>query len=406
MRSLRRFFRILLGLQGVIVKAVEWLEDQEAVAVRVRRHGNAGVCCGRCGTPLTGTLTTHERRWRHLDLMRTRAYLVATVHEGYCGRCGRRRVERVPWAAAGAKHTRVFDREVARLAQVADREAASRIFGVAWRTVGGMVKRVVDEMLPKRLLSGLRGIAVDETSHKRGHRYLTVVSDLLTGRVVWIGEGKSGETLEQFFAALGRRRARALEVVAMDMSGGYEKAVRARAPNADIVFDRFHVVNLLTKAIDEIRREACRGLAGDERRGLKRTRFSLLRNPARYTHRDHEAIERVRRTNGRLYRAYQLRVDFEHVWTYVSEAAARRFLRRWTRRALLSRREPLRRFAHTVRQHLDGILGFIRWGGLTNAVAEGINNKIRLIIHRSFGFHSVPALMSMIYLCCSGITLE
>jgi transposase len=292
------------------------------------------------------------------------------------------------------------------LAQVADREAARRIFGVQWRTVGGMVQRVVDEVLPKHLLSGLRAIAVDETSHKRGHRYLTVVSNLLTGQVVWIGEGKSEDTLAQFFAALGRRRARDLEVVAMDMSGGYANAVRRGAPHADIVFDRFHVVKLLTEALDEIRRDACRGLAGDERRALKRTRFALLRNPARYTDGDHQAIARVRRTNGRLYRAYQLRVDFEHLWTYVSEAAAKRFLMRWTERALRSRREPLRRFAGTVRQHLEGILGFIRWGGLTNAVAEGINNKIKLIIHRAFGFHSVPALMTMIHLCCSGIHLE
>ena len=234
-----------------------------------------------------------------------------------------------------------------------------------------------------------------------------MVSNLLTGRVVWIGEGKSSETLAQFFAALGPRRARALEVVAMDMSGGYEKAVRDLAPNADIVFDRFHVVKLLTDAIDEIRREACRGLTGNERRGLKHTRFSLLRNPSRYTvSRSRAAIERVRRTNGRLYRAYQLRVDFEHLWTYISVGAAKRFLMRWTRSALRSRREPLRRFARTVRDHIDGILGFIRWGGLTNAVAEGINNKIKLIIHRSFGFHSVPSLMGMIHLCCSGMQLE
>ena len=168
MRSLRKLFRILLGLQGVVVNAVEWREDKGAVDIRVRRHGNAVPCCGRCGTRLTGTLKRHERSWRHLDLMRTPAYVVANVYDGYCRHCGCRRVERVPWASTGAKHTRVFDRQVARLAQVADKEAASRIFGVQWKTVGRMVKRVVHEVLSKKLLSGLRAIAVDETSHKRG----------------------------------------------------------------------------------------------------------------------------------------------------------------------------------------------------------------------------------------------
>jgi transposase len=189
----------------------------------------------------------------------------------------------------------------------------------------------------------------------------------------------------------------------MDMSGAYRKVVQELAPHVDLVYDRFHVVKNLMDAIDEIRRAECRHLQGNDRNALKNTRYSLLRNPRHRTPKDREVIERVRRTNARLFRAYQLRVDFEELWKCKTEDAARDFLKRWIRAALLSRREPLRKFARTVREHLEGILGFFRQNGLTTAVAKGLNNKIKLVIHRAFGFADVSALMAMVYLCCSGI---
>jgi len=271
--------------------------------------------------------------------------------------------------------------------------------------VGRIVRRVVDELLPSNLLDGLVCIGVDETSYKRGHRYITVVTDLVSGLVVWVGEGKSAVTLGQFFERLGPERAAKLELVTMDMGGAFQKAVKAWAPNADVVFDRFHVVKLLLEAVDEVRREECRELYGDARKALKGSRFALLRNPKHLTPADTETIARIESQNRKLARAYALRVDFEQFWDIHDEKKARVFLMRWTRAALLSRREPLIRFAKTVRKHMDGILGFIRWGGATNARLEGMANKIKLCIHKAFGFRSVPALIGMIHLCCSGITL-
>jgi transposase len=326
---------------------------------------------------------------------------VADIREATCPRHGRR-VELVPWAHPAARHTHAFDRQIAALVQVADKSAAERMFRVSWRTVGRMVERVVGELLPSDRLSGLRAITIDETSHKRGHRYLTVVSCAVKGRVVWIGEGKSADSLRPFFDELGQARCRDLEVVAMDMNGAYRKVVEERAPQADIVYDRFHVVQLLMRAIDEVRREECRGLEGDDRRALKNTRFALLRNPRHRTPKDRQAIARVQATNS-LYRAYQLRIDFEELWSCDTEEQARSFVDRWTKAALRSRREPLKRFARTLRDHVNGILGFFRHDGLTSAVAEGLNNKIKLVIHRAFGFADLSALMSMVYLCCGGL---
>ena len=406
MRSLIRFLRFILQVQGAVVLGAEIVPEEDKIRIRIRRRKNATARCPKCKRSMTGQLSEREREWRHLDILARRTYLVATVREGYCSVHGRR-VERVPWAAPKAKHTRVFDHQVACLVQVADKSAAERMFGVAWRTVSRIVSRVVNEHLPKGRFANLRYIGVDETSYKRGHRYLTIVTDLLTRRVIWVGEGKNADTLMGFFDELGERRCRKLEMIAMDMSGAFRKAVGERVPHVDLVFDRFHVVKLLLEAVDGIRRDEVRKLENAEaKKALKKTRFPLLRNPKRHlSPRDREAIARVKATNKRLARAYELRCDLEELWEIHDPEQARQFLMNWTRAALRSRLEPLRRFATTARKHLEGILGFFRWHGQTSGVCEGMNNKIKLAIHRAFGFRSVEALASMVFLCCGDIDL-
>jgi len=405
MRTLSKFLRFVLRLQGAVVLGATIERDIAAVVIGVRRRSNAAARCSTCNAVMGGELKPVIRRWRHLDLMRCRSYVEAEIRQGRCPRHGRR-LERVPWACPRAEHTRAFDEMVASLVQVADKSAAQRMFRISWRTVGRVVTRVVDEHLRPNRLDGLVAIGVDEVSRKRGHRYLTVVSCLVDNRVLWVGEGKSAEALGAFFEQLGPKRRRKILVVSMDMGAAYIKAVRHWLPHADIVFDRFHVVQLLLEAIDEIRREETRKLPADQRKQLKGARFAFLRNPKNRKPHDLAAIERVRLTNKRLTRAYQRRVDFEDLWDCTDETEAHDFIMRWTRSALLSRLEPLRRVARTIRQHIDGILGFFRYAGTTNSVLEGINNKIKLIIHRSFGFRSIDALIAMVHLCCSGITID
>jgi transposase len=406
MRALVVFLRFLLRVQGLVVEGGEVLREEDAVVIRGRRRSHAQPRCPfHRRERLTGTITRRQLRWRHLDLMGVRTFIECEVREGRCRHCDGRRTERVSWAAVRAQHTRTFDRRVASLVQVADKSATARMFAICWMTVGRIVERVVAECLPRDLLDDLVAIAVDETSHKRGHRYITVVTDIERNRVVWVGEGKGADTLRQFFAVLGTERAAKLRLVAMDMSGAYASVVRELAKDADIVFDRFHVVKLLLEAIDEVRRQEVRAMEGQARIALKRTRFALLRNPRHINEHDREAIARVVATNRRLTRAYQLRVDFEQLWECATERKAETFVMKWTRAALRSRLDPLRKFARTVRDHLNGILMFFRYPGQTSGMAEGMNNKIKLLIHKAYGFHNVAALVAMVYLCCTGIRL-
>jgi transposase len=405
MRRLVAFLRSVLNLQAIVLEGATFERESGCAVIRVRRRKNAKPRCPKHGCVLGGKIETRVHHWRHIDLAGCRLYLEADVREGRCERCDGRRVEAVPWASHRAKHTRIFDRWVARLVQLTDKTAVSVLAKIAWRTVGDIVERIVAELGPKNLLDDLVGITVDEVSHKRGHRYLTIVTSLETGMAVWAGEGKGAETLGRFFDELGPERSAMLKVVAMDMSGGYAKAVAERAKNAEIVYDRFHIVKLLLDAVDTVRRQECASLEGDARKVLKNTRFALLRNPKHRSPADKLAIARVQATNKKLTRAYELRVDFEEFWTLTDEEEGRVFLMNWTRAALLSRLSPMRKFAKTIRSHIDGVLGFIRWCGITSGQAEGMNNKIKLLIHRAFGFHSAAAVLAMMTLCCSGILL-
>ncbi len=404
MRALLRFLRFVVQIQGFIVTSGGVSDDKATVVIRGKRHGNAKPRCPECGDILQGVIKMMTRRWRHLDLCGQACFIEAEIRQGFCKAHGKR-VERVPWAAPGCRHTHAFDHQVASFVRVADKSAASETFSVTWRTVGRIVTRVVSALMPRHPLADLTRITIDETSHKRGHRYITVVSCLDTGRVVWVGKGKSSATLHVFFDELGEKRTGLLEVIATDLGAAFTKVVKERAPQADLVYDRFHVVQLLTKAIDEIRREECRQLEGEAKKAIKSSRFALLRNPKHRTPKDIETIERISNANETLFDAYQLRVDFEELWECDDTIEARAFLGRWGRDVLKSPHKPLHKFIHTVRRHLDGILGFFRQDGVTSAVAEGLNNKIKLIIHRAFGFADIGALMAMIHLCCGRIEL-
>lgn len=404
MRLLVTFLRRILNLQAVVVAGARVDPETGHAIIRVRRRSHAKPRCALHGCVMTGVIEQKTHQWRHLDLAGCRLYLEADVREGRCHKCDGRRQEAVPWAGHRAKHTQTFDRWVARLVQLTDMTAVSTLAHIAWRTVGDIVERVVAEIGPKDLLEDLTGITVDEVSHKRGHKYLTIVTSLASGKAVWAGEGKGAATLLKFFDELGPERTAKVALIAMDMNGGYVKAIQERAQHAEIIYDRFHIVKLLCEAVDAVRRSECGGLDGQVRKDLKKTRFALLRNPRHLKPKDLAAIARVRATNQRLTRAYQLRVDFEDFWDLTDERQGRDFLMRWTRSALRSRLAPMRKFAKTIRSHLTGVLGFIRSGGITSGQAEGMNNKIKLLIHRAFGFHSAAAVMAMITLCCSGLS--
>jgi transposase len=280
------------------------------------------------------------------------------------------------------------------------------MMGISWRTVGSIVERIVAERLDPHRFNGLRRIGVDEFSYRKRHRYITVVVDHDTRRVIWAKEGKSSDTLASFFGELGPDRAASIEHVTMDMAGSYIKAVTEHVPQAEIVFDRFHVQRLASDAVDAVRRAQWREFKGtDEGKAIKGARFPLLKNPWNLTVPERRRLRDVQRTNAPLYRAYLLKEMLAKALDYLQPKRARRMLDAWLAWACRSRLEPFVKLANTIREHKESILAYIKHR-LTNGVVEGINNRTRMVARRAYGFHSSAALISMLHLCSGGIELQ
>jgi transposase len=394
----------LLGIPGVTVIGVGF--EGEGVVVAVRRRARRLVC-PRCGCLGGAAYDRRERRrWRHLDLGATRCFVECEVRRFFCPGCAKVVTEAVPWARPGARFTRDFEDVVAWLAQQTAFSVICRLLRVTWRSVARIVRRVVASELAHRPLRGLSVIGVDEVSYRRGQRYLTLVADHTDGAVVWAGDGRGAATLGRFFDELGSEETGKLRAVTIDMSGGYQKALRDRCAQAIVCFDPFHVVALANRALDELRRELWRTLGKSRGAGrfVKGTRWALLKDPATLTEHQQGTLAFLAKVNSPLYRGYLLKEQLRAIYAAESRPHAPRLLAAWLKAAARSKLKPFVKLAKTLRAHRDGILNAIRLG-LSNSRLEGLASRIRLISHRSFGFHTAEPLIALIHLCCGRITV-
>ncbi len=273
-----------------------------------------------------------------------------------CGDCGVH-LEAVPWARAGARHTRDFEE--------------------------------------------------DEIPHRRHHRHLTTVVDHRAGMIVWCSAGRNAKTLQRFFDQLGQRKS-SIEAVSIDMSGGHEQAITDSLPDAEACFDPLHVVRLAQRAVDEVRRDewsAHERSRAETGKWIKATRRSLLRAPEKQTVEQRALSAEAQHANRALHRAFLLEEQLRLIYQLEGRTAAPEHLDARLDWASRSKLDPFIELARTIRAHRHGILAAIRLGA-TNGCLEGLDSRIRLISHRSFGFHSAAPLIALIHLCCTGIAID
>jgi transposase len=278
-------------------------------------------------------------------------------------------------------------------------------YGVNWKTVAAAVKIAVDRGLKLRPWKPLRAIGIDEVSRSKGHRYLTLVYDLERSRLVWIGENRDAETMNRFFEWLGPRRARSIVIVCCDMWAIYLAAVRKRLPRAIAVFDRFHVVQHLNRAVDDVRRETWRLLKGEERTAFKRTRWLWLKNPWNLLREEKRRLSALCRRNQPIVRAYYLKEAFQRFWDYKRPGWSEPYMKQWLWWASHSRLYPFKRFARMIREHLDGILAWTQLR-VSNSALEGMNNKVKAVSHRAFGYRTTKTYITAIWHGCGDLPLE
>jgi transposase len=399
-------FNRLLRLPGASIVDVGFGAEGVVVTVRLRRRRRV---CARCGQ--TGPrLQIHDRRvkrWRHLDLGANRCVIECELRLLRCPDCRVVRLEPVPWARPGAHHTRDFEDVVAWLAQQMAKTPIAGLLRIGWDTVGHIVQRVVADHLDERRLHGLLAIGCDEISYRRGQRYLTSVVDHHSGAIVWCAPGRNAATLQAFFDLLGERK-HSIRAVSIDMSGGYEKAIRDNVPAAEVCFDPFHVVRLAQRAVDQVRRDewnAHERSTTPTGKWIKNTRWSLLKAPAKQTIPQLAVLGEVQQANKPMFRAFLLKEELRLLYQLPDPELAPVHLDAWLAWASRSRLQPFIKLARTIRRHRAGILSAIRLG-LSNGRLEGLNSRIRLISHRSFGLHSAGPLIALVYLCCTGIHID
>jgi transposase len=446
-------FSRLLRLPDVWVRSVVFEPGRVLVTVALRRER---LLCPRCGysTPYRENLQKEASVWRHLDFGVWRVEVHARLRRLRCPEHGVL-VEGVPFARDRARFTRDFDDLIAWLATTTDKTATCRLTRIDWATIGRVIERVAAEQLAgEDRLMGLTDASIDEVAWRKGHRYLTLVGDHHRGCVVWGCEGKGQAAADRFFAELDPEivpppkpdsrepvefheepveiqaeplealdiepaaaqerppvgeRAGKLRAVTMDMTGGYAKSVREHAPQAIICIDNFHVVALATKALDEVRREHWNDLrhGGDQAaaKAFKNSRWSLLRNPADLTETQADTLTRLHAAGGKVPRAWAMKEMVRAIFAPgLSVNAVDILITRLLARLSRSRLKPFVRLGHTIRKHREGILSARRLN-LSNARAEAMNNRVKLIVRRAYGFHTAQAALALVHLVCGPIKL-
>ena len=397
------FIRKQLGLKAHRVTKVE--QTGEQMTISIDRLGTRLLRCGVCRRRCRRVHSIREeRQWRDLSMRKATLILRYRPRRIDCPRCGVR-VEDFPWAEPWARVTRALGNAVALLARELSWQGRARQYGLNWKTVAGIVRRAVQYGLRKRKRPPVHVIGIDEVSRRKGQVYLTVVYDLERRVLLWVGDDRTEEAVKPFFTkAMGRRRCATLRVVCVDMRAAYANLVEEYARNAQILFDRFHIVKHLNEAVDEVRRSEMRGLVGKEKAEFKSTRWLLLKNPWNLTTDQQERLSTLVRLNLPIVRAWYLKEAFQLFWDYRQRARARAHLEKWMNSAMRSRLEPLKRFVRMLRSHLAGILAWTNIR-LSNGALEGMNNKIKSISHRSFGFRSAKNFIAAIYHCCARLPL-
>jgi transposase len=396
------------GLKRTVVEGVRFDETQDTVVVSARPNARARSRCGRCGRRSPGyDQGTGRRRWRGLDAGTTRVFVEADAPRIRC-RVHGPTVTQVPWARHGVGHTRDFDAMAAWLAVRTSKSATCQLLRVAWRTVGSIVTRVnndVEAVVDR--LEGLRRIGIDEISYKRSHRYLIVVVDHDTGRLVWAGPGRSETALNVFFDELGDARAAELTHVSADMADWIAKAVAARAPNAIRCADPFHIVAWAIEALDIERRRSWnqakgrtipksagrRGRTTGDSRTIARSRYALWKNPDDLNGRQRQQLDWIAKTDPRLWRAYLLKEGLRYVFA-VKGDEGKEALDQWLSWARRSQLESFVHLATRITKHREAIVANLEHG-LSQGLIESTNTKIRLLTRIAFGFHGPQPLIAL-----------
>ena len=348
-----------------------------------------------------GWYDRRRRRARDLSCAGYRIYLDLEVRRVECRRCGGVKTERLEFLLENALHTQRFARHIGRRCRSSSIRDVAAEEHLDWQTVKRLEKRYMAEQLKRAGTPGPKVIGIDEISIRKGHTYRIVVSDLERHRPIWFGgEDRSEASMDQFYTFLGRKKATGIRLAVMDMWKPFRNSTQREAPQAAILFDKFHVIRHLGEALDKVRKAEYARLDGKQRRFIKGQKYTLLSHPQNLTGSARKNLQLLLAANKRLNTAYLLKESFGQLWEYNSEAWARKFFENWRAQLKWQRLKPYEDFAAMIERHWDGIAAYCK---PENKVAlgfvEGLNNKIRVLQRRAYGLRDEEYLRLKILTC-------
>jgi transposase len=359
----------------------------------VPRKGSKAIC-SKCRKKSPGYDSLPTRRFEHIPFWGFLVLFVYTPRRVNCTTCGVR-VEWMPWANGKSHLTQSYSWFLAQWAMRLSWKEVAQHFKTTWYHVFTAVEMAVAWGRSQMNLDNISSIGIDEIQWQSGKRYLTLVYqiDNHCKRLLWIGKNRTKKTLEGFFNWLGIPRTQNIKFICSDIWLAYLNAVKKRAPQALHILDRFHIIAQIKKAIDKVRAEEVRKLKEKAQKPvLKRTRWIFLKNPENLTVKQDQKLAALLKQNLKTVKSYLLKEHFQRLWEYISPYWAGKFLDRWTRKVMYSKIEPMKKVARTIREHKPLILNWFKAKKkISQAVVEGMNNKVKLTIRKAYGFKTFKA---------------
>jgi transposase len=386
---------------GFVYQQARFSSDHKSIEIDVRPRKRSAAVCSRCHQPAPGYDQLPERRFEFIPFWGFLVFLLYSMRRVDCRRCEAVVVEEVPWGDGKRTLTRAYMLFLARWARRLSWKETAEAFRTSWDKVFDAVEHVVTFGLEHRVFGQIDAIGVDEIQYAKGHKYLTLVYqiDLDVTRLLWVGRERTIESFQGFFKVIGDELASKIVFVCSDMWEPYLKVIREKCSEALHILDRFHIVAKMNKALDEVRAGESRRMAHEGFAPvLKKSRWLLLKREENLKTEQRFRLRDLLRYNLKTVRAYLLKEAFQQLWDYNSATWAGKFLDEWCRQVMRSRIEPMKKIARSMREHRELILNYFRAQKLlSSGVVEGLNNKAKVTMRKSYGFRTFRCLELALY---------
>ncbi len=405
MKDISLYQQILGDTSPWSVSDVQLNAEKLTIEVRLTLPHDSIWGCPNCSSRMH-VKEWRERRWRHMDSCQFKTILVASVPVVECSEHGAQTVQ-VPWSEGSSRFTLYFERFAIEVLQACAASRSGELLKISWDEADGIKQRAVLRGLSRRQVVGLEYVCVDEKAVGHGHDYVTIVTGLVERKpvVLYVGDGKGEDGLNSFWEWLGPEGCKGIKAVSMDMGQSYQNSTSRYCPNAELIFDPFHIMKMINEAVNEVRRQEAVMGSGKDREMLKKTQHLWLWGEENVPERYAERFDELKQSTLKTARAWRLKELWRSFRNCVDAADGMSFFKQWYRLSMVSKLEPMKKVARSLQKHLSGIVTYLKHG-FCNAIAEGVNSRIQLLVQKACGYRNRERLKTDIMFHFGGLNLN